>query len=57
LGTVLPSKISLMKNAFLALLAACVLFSCEKDETIFIPDYNNFCPVHFKYWPEIFPDR
>jgi hypothetical protein len=43
-----------MKNAFLALLAACVLFSCEKDETIFIPDYNNFCPVNFKYWPEIF---
>lgn len=33
---------------------ACVLFSCEKSETIFIEDHNNFCPIHFKYWPEIF---
>ena len=43
-----------MKNVCLSLLVACVLFSCEKDETIFVPDYNNFCPVHFKYWPETF---
>ncbi len=43
-----------MKNAFLSLLVACALFSCERDEIIFIPDYNNFCPVNFKYWPETF---
>ncbi|MBX2927593.1 MAG: hypothetical protein KF852_07130 [Saprospiraceae bacterium] len=43
-----------MKNVCLSLLLACALFSCEKDETIFIEDYNTFCPIHFKYWPEFF---
>lgn len=43
-----------MKNVCLSLLLACALLSCEKDETIFIEDYNTFCPIHFKYWPEFF---
>lgn len=43
-----------MKNTFLYLLVACCLFSCERDETILIPDDNAFCPIHFKYRPEVF---
>ena len=43
-----------MKYAIYTLFLVGLLFSCEKDETIFIEDPNTFCPIHFKYRPEIF---